>query len=106
MKHVGMTETRTLKMLLKRFHENYSDLLIKITWYVFCMCWIIPADPERTADHSWIILVLNKNKIESTLFGYATNAERPWWSCDKTGPIRFFQEFLSPPYMNTHISCR
>ena len=26
--NVGMIETRSLKMLLKSFHENYSDLFI------------------------------------------------------------------------------
>ena len=29
--YIGMIETRSLKMLLKGFHENYSDLFIKIT---------------------------------------------------------------------------
>ena len=32
MMYVGMIETRSLKMLLKSFHENYSDLFVKITW--------------------------------------------------------------------------
>ena len=27
--YVGMIETRSLKILLKSFHENYSDLLKK-----------------------------------------------------------------------------
>ena len=29
--YVGMIETRSLKILLKSLHENYSDLLKKIT---------------------------------------------------------------------------
>ena len=31
--YVGMIETRSFKMLLKSFHENYSDLFKKITRY-------------------------------------------------------------------------
>ena len=31
--YIGMIETRSLKMLLKSFHGNYSDQLKKITWY-------------------------------------------------------------------------
>ena len=31
MMYVGMIKTRTLKMLLKNFNENCSDLFIKIT---------------------------------------------------------------------------
>ena len=31
--YVGMIETRFLKLLLKSFLENYSDLFIKITRY-------------------------------------------------------------------------
>ena len=30
---LGMIETKSLKMLLKSFHGNYSDLFIKITRY-------------------------------------------------------------------------
>ena len=33
MLYVGMIEAKSLKMLLKSFHENYSDLFIKITRY-------------------------------------------------------------------------
>ena len=33
MMYVGMIETRSLKILLKSFHENYSDLFIKTTRY-------------------------------------------------------------------------
>ena len=29
--YAEIIETRSLKMLLKSFHENYSDLLIRIT---------------------------------------------------------------------------
>ena len=31
--YAGMIETMSLKMLLNSFHENYSDLFIKITRY-------------------------------------------------------------------------
>ena len=31
--YVGMIERRSLKILLKSFHENYSDLYIKTTRY-------------------------------------------------------------------------
>ena len=33
MMYVGMIETRSLKILLKSFHENYSDLFKKTTRY-------------------------------------------------------------------------
>ena len=33
--YVEIIETRSLKMLLKSFRENYSDLNIKITWYFY-----------------------------------------------------------------------
>ena len=32
--YVGMSETRSLKMLLKHFHENYGDLSIKSRRYI------------------------------------------------------------------------
>ena len=32
--YLGMIETRSLKILLKSFHENDSDLFKKITRYV------------------------------------------------------------------------
>ena len=32
--YVGMIETRSLKILLKSFHENYSDLSKETTWYL------------------------------------------------------------------------
>ena len=35
--YAGMVETRSLKMLLKNFHENYSDLFKKITQ---CSFWL------------------------------------------------------------------
>ena len=31
--YIGMIETRSLKILLKSFHENYSDLFKKTTRY-------------------------------------------------------------------------
>ena len=31
--YIEMIETRSLKILLKSFHENYSDLFKKTTWY-------------------------------------------------------------------------
>ena len=42
--YVGMIETRSLKMLLKSFHENYSDLFIKITWYLILIIFQIIYD--------------------------------------------------------------
>ena len=39
--YVGMIETRSLKILLKSFHENYSDLFKKTTWYfIYSKYWI------------------------------------------------------------------
>ena len=32
--YIGMIETRPLKILLKSFHENYSDLFKKIKRYI------------------------------------------------------------------------
>ena len=34
--YVGMIETRSLKILLKIYHENYSDLFKKIKWCIIC----------------------------------------------------------------------
>ena len=36
--YVGMIETRSLKILLKNFHENYSDLLKKSTVFSVFKC--------------------------------------------------------------------
>ena len=33
--YVGMIETRSLKILLKSFHGNYSDLFIKTRYNIF-----------------------------------------------------------------------
>ena len=35
--YIGMIETRSLKILLKSFHENYSDLFKKTTRYYFAI---------------------------------------------------------------------
>ena len=32
--YIGMIEKRSLKILLKSFHENYSDLFKKTTLYI------------------------------------------------------------------------
>ena len=36
--YVEMIETKSVKMLLKSFHENYSELFIKTTGYPLKLC--------------------------------------------------------------------
>ena len=59
--YVGMTKTRSLKILLKSFHENYSDLFKKTTRYVIIYFHISKGTTEgihytktfRTLEHSF-----------------------------------------------------
>ena len=38
MTYLGMIEIKVSQTLLKGFHENYSDLFIKITRYFYKLC--------------------------------------------------------------------
>ena len=38
--YVGMIETRSLKIYLKSFHENYSDMFKKQHGTIFSFLWI------------------------------------------------------------------
>ena len=50
--YVGMIETRSLKILLKSFHENYSDLFKKTTWYILSLFFDkIPLIPLMFTSH-------------------------------------------------------
>ena len=54
---VGMIETRSLKILLKGFHENYSDLLKKqhgISEYIYVICraYCREVTPKTSEDRS------------------------------------------------------
>ena len=52
MMYVGMIETRFLKILLKSFHENYSDLLKK-------QHGSISVNPNEILD--WIFYIFSKS---------------------------------------------
>ena len=49
--YVGMIETRSLKILLKNFHENYSDLFKKTTPYISSTSTYI--EDEIASDLTW-----------------------------------------------------
>ena len=58
--YIGMIETRSLKILLKSFHENYSNLFKKTTRYLLQCC--------RSWNH-FAMNVRRKSILELVLMG-------------------------------------